>query len=130
MIDSERQDALVALTYGYPLSRFRAAFAPELIADADRIFSGLSVDWKKAQKYLSNSFVLTESPVYRQLVAMGEMAIPFILRDMKSKLSHWNLVLEGITGENPVDERLAGKTREVVDAWLAWGKNRGYEFEY
>jgi hypothetical protein len=62
---------------------------------------------------------------------MGHKALPFILEHLKEETmrgapDHWFAALWAISGENPVADEDQGRTRKMAEAWLAWGKQRGY----
>ncbi len=63
---------------------------------------------------------------YQQIIGLGSSVIPLILEDLAKEPDHWGWALEAITGENPVPEEAAGDITAIADAWLAWGRDRGY----
>lgn len=65
-------------------------------------------------------------PAYQQIIGMGEDAIPLILRELEQKSGHWFWALSAITGENPIEERDAGLIKQMANAWIEWGRERGY----
>ena len=71
-----------------------------------------------------------EHPAYRQIIDMGESALPLIFRQIESDDigPHWFEALKAITGANPVPRNLWGKIRAMEGVWLEWGRERGYRW--
>jgi hypothetical protein len=65
-----------------------------------------------------------EHPAFRRIVAMGNDAVPFLLRELKRKPSFLVFALGEITGENPVPLSARGKVTEMTKAWLSWGEKK------
>jgi hypothetical protein len=60
---------------------------------------------------------------------MGQDVIPFLLKNLKepkSLPSRWFWALKAISGEDPVPKDSRGKSKEMIDAWLYWGIQKGY----
>ena len=93
---------------------------------ADR-FLRLSNEWKRDTGHLSLVSQIAAHPSYQSIVAMGESAIPLILRDLETEPNHWFPALSSITSEGPeipVHER--GNITAVSEAWIKWGKSKKY----
>ncbi len=58
---------------------------------------------------------------------MGVVAIPLILRDLRQQPDHWFWALRSITGENPIQPKDRGRVVKMAEAWLEWGRQRGYQ---
>ena len=88
-------------------------------------FLELAEEWRSAT--LFDSFVgdLDQDPPYQAIIAMGEAALPWILRDLAQTGDHWFHALHEITGENPAADAQPGRIGEFRDAWLQWGRDRG-----
>ena len=67
-----------------------------------------------------------QQDAYQQIIGMGITAIPFILREMAVKPGQWFWALKSISGEDPVAPECRGNVKEMTNAWLKWGKERGY----
>ena len=65
-------------------------------------------------------------PAYRQIVEMGERAIPFLLCELTERADHWFVALHKITVADPVPEKDRGNIRAMAKAWIQWGKEQGY----
>jgi hypothetical protein len=63
-------------------------------------------------------------PAYQKIIGMGWDAVPFILNEMQQRGGHWLWALYAITDEDPAPQDAT--FREAVQAWLEWGRGRGY----
>jgi hypothetical protein len=101
------------------------ASTPATIRDR---FERLTVQWKDQARYLSNTAQIALLPAYQRIIGMGEPVVPLILEDLQREPDQWFWALESITEENPVTPEIAGRTKSMADAWIQWGKQRGYRF--
>ena len=70
-----------------------------------------------------------EHPAYRQVIGMGESALPLIFRQMELDTGpHWFEALKAITGADPVPRGLWGKIKAMEQVWLEWAKKQGYQW--
>jgi len=90
----------------------------------ERRFRDLADRWHKDTRVLSSVTRMAMHPAYQQIIGMGPAAIPLILRDLKETHDHWLWALYAITGVDPAPD--GASFDEAVDAWLAWGKSKGY----
>ena len=90
----------------------------------ERRFLELAEQWREETQFYSMSRQLVEHPAYREILQMGEVAVPWILRDMATIGARWTLLLGEITGEDPVVHAAPGRVREVQAAWIEWGRER------
>ena len=88
-------------------------------------FLELAEEWRNATMF--DAFVgdLDQDPRYQAIIAMGEAAVPWILRDLAQTGDHWFHALRAITGEDPAADAQPGRIGEFRDAWLQWGRDRG-----
>jgi hypothetical protein len=63
---------------------------------------------------------------YQQIIGMGKDVLPYILEELQREPDHWFWALEAITQENPVAPEAAGRVRQMAEAWIEWGKQRGH----
>jgi hypothetical protein len=100
---------------------------PEQQQDVGQRFQDLATQWSAATRYRSNTHALRNHPVFKELLALGEPAVPMILAELgrESNVS-WFTLLADMTGENPVPPALAGRVDGMAQAWLDWGRQRGY----
>ncbi len=94
-------------------------------ADRER-FQELADQWENETVLLSNSGRATEHPAHREIVSMGESAVPLILERMQSQGGHWFHALREITSASPVKPDDRGNVGAMQAAWLQWGEDNGY----
>ncbi|NEO53892.1 MAG: hypothetical protein F6K54_12860 [Okeania sp. SIO3B5] len=83
--------------------------------------------WKSKVWFLPFTQKLTH-PAYQQIIALGHDAIPLLLKELaqNDEPDHWFYALIAITGENPIAEEQRGRIIEMKEAWIKWGKTKGY----
>lgn len=91
-------------------------------------FQRLATTWQHAVAHFSSSSKRDNHPAYKEIIALGPPVVPFLLRDLEVSHRHWFTALSAITGQNPVPEKDAGDILKMVEAWLRWGKDRGYQW--
>ena len=96
----------------------------ERAADLEQRFLKLAERRGEETQFYSMSRRLVEHPAYREILQMGEVAVPWILRDMAMTGARWTLLLGEITGEDPAVHAAPGRVREVQAAWIEWGRER------
>ena len=94
-------------------------------AELRRRFESLAAQWKEETRYLSSTTDIATNGAYQRIIGMGMPAVPLILEDLRGQPYHWFWALSAITGEDPVPQRLHGRVREMADAWIAWGAQKG-----
>jgi hypothetical protein len=89
-------------------------------------FDRLAKQWKEQTSGYSSVGTMVMHPAYLQIISHGEKMIPFILKDLEAKPSHWFIALK-ILAKNfsPVRPEDAGNIKKMTEAWLAWGKANG-----
>jgi hypothetical protein len=94
--------------------------------ELEMLFARLVAEWHRETDLLSNSTKASMHPAYQRIIGLGAQAIPLILREMQAQGGHWAWALRAITGENPAAQVEGGNIRAAREAWLAWGRERGY----
>jgi hypothetical protein len=94
--------------------------------DTESLFAKLAANWKEQSRFMSSPAEMANLASYRQIIAIGQPAVPLLLEELKKDPDHWFWALWLITGENPVREEWAGDVEMMASAWLAWGKQQGY----
>jgi hypothetical protein len=89
-------------------------------------FQRLAQEWKEKSRYLSNTAQMAMLRPYQSIIGMGELAVPLLLEELQRAPDQWFWALEAITEEDPVPQEAAGKVREMAQAWIEWGKQKGY----
>lgn len=91
-------------------------------------FQRLAETWHKAVAHQSSSSKRDSHPAYQEIIALGPPVVPLLLHDLELNHRHWFTALAAITGAHPVAEADAGKILQMIDAWLKWGKDKGYQW--
>ena len=63
---------------------------------------------------------------YQQIIGIGGDAIPMLLREMERNYGRWFWALKSISREEPMTPEQRGKTKQMIEAWLNWGRKNGY----
>ena len=107
-----------------------------ITAELAATFNKLADQWEKETALDSFRAIKIRHPAFRQVVEMGEDALPLIFRRMEQKVGHWWWALEIITGIPSVEGiyPVSGgpwvkiDVMEVNAAWLQWGRDQGYRW--
>jgi hypothetical protein len=91
-----------------------------------RRFRDLVRKWKEATLFTSSGTEIALHPAYQQIIGMGKEAIPLILEEIQREEDHWFWALQSITGDDPVPPGDRGKLPKMTEAWLRWGRTKGY----
>lgn len=87
-------------------------------------FRELVARWRKDTQHTSSVKKMINHPSYKRITEMGQDVLPLLFRELNAHRDHWLVALNEITGADPAPE---GATfAEAVDAWLAWGREKGY----
>ncbi len=92
----------------------------------EEVFNRLVKQWLSETGNISSTNEACIHPAYQQIIGLGKEAIPLLLRELEKKSGRWFWALKAISREDPVPPEKRGKTREMISAWLDWGKNKGY----
>jgi hypothetical protein len=109
--------------YFYPVSAM-----PSAMEEIDRIFTNLVQQWRNETIGISSTTDLVMHPAYQQIIKMGSVVIPLLLREVARKSGRWFWALCEISGEDPVPLEKRGKTKEMTQIWLEWGGAKGYKW--
>lgn len=93
----------------------------------DFTVSRLLAHWRDETAGLSSLRAIAEHPSLRAIVAMGDDAVPYLLRELARGrggivLGH---ALHQLTGAQPVAAAHAGRLDRVRAEWLAWAAEHG-----
>ncbi len=91
-------------------------------------FRRLEAAWIAATGVLSDDTDIVEHPAFRDIVGIGKVVVPLMLRDLEQRPRLWVWALPEITGENPVSAADRGNIARMSEAWLRWGKAKGYQW--
>lgn len=98
---------------------------PRRADPVETTFNRLLATWREETKYLQFHKIF-QHPAYQAIIALGMDAVPLILREMEKKPCHLGHALATIVGEHPITNDMAGDLVRRTEAWLAWGRSRGY----
>lgn len=94
-------------------------------SEIEQQFRVLASRWRNQTGLLSSPTRQAAHPDYLRIIAMGRLALPFVLRELRDHGGQWYSALEAITGINPIPQDAVGNIREMKAAWLAWGESQG-----
>ena len=87
-------------------------------------FRELVDQWRRDTQHTSSLKKMVQHPAYQQIIEMGKNILPLLFAELEARRDHWLVALNAITGRDPAP---AGCTfAEAVDAWLTWGREKGY----
>ena len=109
--------------YFYPVSAM-----PSAMEEIDRTFTNLVQQWRNETIGISSTTDLVMHPAYQQIIKMGPVVIPLLLREVARKSGRWFWALCEISREDPVPLEKRGKTKEMTQIWLEGGKAKGYKW--
>lgn len=92
---------------------------------AEAQFQRLAQTLREECAYFSSIRAVARHPAYRQIVEMGERALPLILRELEERPALLFWALHEITQVNPVLPEHRGNVKEMAQDWIAWGKGAG-----
>ena len=69
---------------------------------------------------------MMKHPAYQQIIDLGEPVIPLLLAELKREPDFWFAALQKLTGVDPVPKENAGKIKLMAQAWLEWGRQKGF----
>src|SRR6185369_6317512 len=87
-------------------------------------FQRLAHRWREETFVSSSITEILAHPDYLTVMAMGEKALPLILRELDQRGGMWTTALRYIVDRDvyPDKPQEMGKPRELTEAWLAWGR--------
>jgi hypothetical protein len=87
-------------------------------------FEALAVQWKNDTRFSSFVDMIVSHQAYREIVAMGDAALPFIMEEQAAAPHHWHAALVEITDYDPVPEEARGDLDLMAQSWLEWWDRR------
>jgi hypothetical protein len=89
-------------------------------------FNQLVEQWRRESRGVSSTEQLSMHSAYQQIISIGGDAIPMLLRELERIYGRWFWALKSISREDPVTPEQRGKTIEMIESWLNWGRKKGY----
>jgi hypothetical protein len=99
-----------------------------LAATQQARFEDLAEIWRDETAHLSSTTAIVKHPAYREIIEMGPIVVPLILRELARRPGHWGPALAQLTGERPVSAGDAGRPEAIAAAWLQWGREQGHSW--
>lgn len=93
---------------------------------ARQTFAKLADEWLAQKGPISSISKKVMLRPYQRIIGLGSPVVPLLLKELQQKPDHWFWALESITGENPVSETDQGNIEQMSEAWVRWGRERGY----
>jgi hypothetical protein len=114
----------------YQIDQGNPAYSFPLVetSSLEQTFTQLAAQWRRETGMLSVMSKIIIHPAYQRIIGMGQPVIPLILKDLEQEPDHWFWALQSITGENPVPNDQSGNLAQMAQAWIEWGKARGYRW--
>ena len=91
-------------------------------------FRRLEALWESDTMVLSDANKIIAHPAFQEIICMGETVIPLLLSDLEKKPCLWVWALPRITGESPVSLSEGGNILKMSEAWVRWGREKGYRW--
>ncbi len=89
-------------------------------------FVELANRWHDETDYLSSPLRITDNDNYLKIISMGEPVIPLILQDLQERGGNWYRALRILSSVDPVSPEVRGEAPRMKEAWLRWGRDKGY----
>lgn len=89
-------------------------------------FRELAGQWRVERGSSSSLTWITSRPSYLKIIAMSDLALPFLLQELRHRPDHWFTALRAITDVNPVPDEDRGNIRKMAAAWVQWGIENGH----
>src|SRR5437868_618949 len=73
-------------------------------------------EWKAQRGHEPSTKKLVLYPAYQQIIGMGPVAVPCLLRELDTNLDNWFSALMSITGADPVPAQDRGDGKAMAQA--------------
>jgi hypothetical protein len=117
-----RREVIAFISYPPPVD-IRPRFSEVGLEEA---FQALATKWREETGHLSSITKMVMHPCYQRIIGLGPDVLPILLNELGRQPDYWFWALRAITGEDPVAEEDAGNIPKMAEAWLEWGKQRGF----
>jgi hypothetical protein len=114
----------IALELQEKEERANQSKAQKIHPSSEQKFRRLADEWRKDTKHTSSVDEMVLHPNYLKIIAMGEEAIPLLLRELEQRPDHWLVALNILTDKDPSSPE--DTFNEAVQSWIAWGKQAGH----
>ena len=91
-----------------------------------KTFLTLKEKWKEETLFVSSGSEIISNSAYQEIISLGKVAIPWIIRELKKTNDHWFYALEKITGVNPIGKENIGLVEKMKEDWILWAKKNEF----
>ncbi len=92
-------------------------------------FQQLLEAWHRATDHHSSLTIIRSHPTFQELIALGEPAIPLMLRALADPFNfELTTALQTITGADATTAEPPADRDGIVKSWLRWGRQKGYQW--
>ena len=89
-------------------------------------FRTLATKWLAETAFVSSVDDMRAAPTFTDIVRLGTPALPLVLQEMVRESGYWFPVIQEITGADPVAPGDRGNVQKMSDAWINWGRGKGF----
>lgn len=89
-------------------------------------FECLVREWRADTQLISSTTSMILHKAYQEIIGLGPVVIPLLLRELQNKPDYWFAALKALTGVDPVAASDRGRLAAMTSAWLEWGRDQGY----
>jgi hypothetical protein len=82
--------------------------------------------WQQETSHQSAYEKIVSNAHYQSIIAMGPIAVPLLLRELRKRLLFLFPALHALTDANPVPPEHEGDIQAMTDDWISWGVEEGY----
>jgi len=97
--------------------------------EVENCFKKLAEEWSRNTMHISSASDLVNDRSYRKIIDMGWDVVPHLLIDLQRNKRFWFPALAEITGVRPFDQNDKNNPRRMAEAWIRWGKRKGYRLD-
>lgn len=98
----------------------------EASEDVEEVFNALMDKWRGETEHMSSTSDILLHPAHFKITGLGPKAVPLLLRELRDRPYHLFSALSAITREDLEIPEGKGRVKRLTEAWLAWGRQRGY----
>lgn len=80
--------------------------------------------WRAETYYLSSVTAKSEHSAFREIVEMGESAIPWIVEELRRNQDFLFLALHLIVKDDPTSVGAKGNPHKLIEEWLQWAERQ------
>ena len=94
----------------------------------EQTFQELAAIWWEETRFTSSVTAMVMHMAYQRIIGLGPAVIPSLLQELDRSPQHWFWALHAITGVDPVLPEHKGQVQHMVQDWLHWGRETGYQW--